>query len=179
MANVCSFELKVVGKHDNVCNFLTCFFGEEEYETSQMPTRVYDGTDCYNFDSSDPERTAAFLTGSCAWSVSSAFLDFSEPGNKNQILSFSKKHSLTLEFYSEECGMEFAEHYIIEKGKITTKEVVRFQEYYIEDVEDNLDDFLEEDFVKANGITKENYLEKFDGEDYLRLGGFGDCEFTI
>ena len=43
----------------------------------------------------------------------------------------------------------------------------------------NLDDFFEDDFVKANGITQENYKEKFDGEEWLRLGGFGDTGFTI
>ena len=179
MANVCSFDLKVIGIYKDVYDFCMCLLGDENFEDEQMPTRCYDGTYCYDFETVPPEKAEACITGSCAWSVKSAFIDYSEPDSKNQILAFSKAHSLTMEFYSEEGGMEFAEHYIVESGEITTQEVVRFQEYYIEDVEENIEDFLNNPFVKECGITKENYLERFDGEEWLRLGGFGNAEFTI
>ena len=176
MANVCSYTLKVVGKYQDVCNFYTCLIGVEDYEENQMSTRFYDA-ECYRVEEQG-SNTAFYILGSCAWSVQSSFIDYCESGEIS-VLSFSKKHHLSLEFYSEECGMEFAEHYIIRNGLITTKEVVKYREVSIEDIEEDPETFFNDEFVKENGITKENYLEKFDGEDWLYLGGFVGVDFTI
>ena len=176
MANVCSYDLKVVGKYEDVCNFYNCLIGEEAYEDNEMSTRIYDAECCKieGFGS----NTAFYITGSCAWSVLSSFIDYHESDGIS-ILDFSKNHCLTLEFFSEECGLEFAEHYIIENGLITTEEVAKYKEFYIEDVEDDINSFLEDELVQEKGITKENYKEKFSTDDWLYLGGFVDAEFTI
>lgn len=176
MANVCSYTLKAVGKYQDVCDFYSCLVGEEAYEDNQMSTRIYDA-ECYKVETFE-ENAAIYIVGSCAWSVISSFIDYCEPGSIS-VLAFSKKHRVTLEFFSEEGGLEFAEHYIIKKGSVTTKEVVKYKEFYIEDVEGDIESFLNDEFVQEKGITKENYLEKFGGEDWLYLGGFVDAEFTI
>ena len=141
-----------------------------------MATRIYDA-ECYQIEEHGSD-TAFYILGSCAWSVRSAFIDYCD-SDEISVLKFSKKHHLSLEFYSEECGMEFAEHYIIQNGFVTTKEVVDYKEVSIEDIEEDPEAFFNDDFVKENGITRENYLDKFDGEDWLYLGGFVGADFTI
>lgn len=177
MANVCSFDMKVVGRYQDVCNFYSCLQGVDEFEDSQMSTRIYDA-DCWEVNDADTENSFMLISGSCAWSVVTAFIDRSSSPDEPTAVSFSKDCNLSLEFFSEECGLEFAEHYIIKDGKILVEEEVKYSEYYIEDVEDDPETFFGDEFVKEHGITKENYLEKFDGEDWLRLGGF-EHNFTI
>lgn len=123
----------------------------------------------------------------CKWSVKSsmltAFKDICD------LYTLTKLYPISIEYYSEECGMGFQEHGIIYKGDFYgEEEVIDYMEIDVEDYkEDDFDKFFEENFAEEENIVdkygvdlttlKALFENSVECGEYLRLGGFSDWEF--
>lgn len=87
----------------------------------------------------------------------------------SSLIRESKLLNLTIEVFSEEYGVGFQEHYVIQNGNVIIDECVDAQEYVACEF-DTVEEFNEE---YGLNITK----EQFEEDDYIVIGGFGDWEF--
>ena len=107
------------------------------------------GTDEYDFywDKASGEYVSA-VSGYCAWAAHLCFLNgptsyYRGTVNEGSLFALhatclekeTAKLGLTVEIYSTENGCQFAEHYIIEKGKFVTDEIFDYSEYLLDDFE--------------------------------------------
>lgn len=177
MANDCYYRMRIAGKKENVKEFTRAMKGVDEYESCGVG-RVFDCTivDEFMLDESFVE----YLEGDCAWSILTAMRD---PSRENNVESLSKRLSLSVEAYSEEPGVGFAEHFGIINGEIIIDECVDYFECYLPDFEENIsyydDEFWNSELVKASGMSRENYESFVNTGGYITLGGYHNMEFSI
>lgn len=182
MANLCDYDMRIVGKKKNIQKFInaltqtgTIWMGRgAEANVTYEDT---DGNDC-----------VATVFGYCKWSIVSSLIDNAKSmrktpenwsfGSDDKVLTFitldeaSKIYNVDVEVYSEEPGCEFQEHYLIQKGKFIKDECVHYEEYFKGDFE------TKEDFEKEHDITISDEIWN-DGEDYYSVGGFKNWDFSI
>lgn len=178
MANICSFNMKVIGKHEDI---------EKFYNAMSQNGKIYMGRGAAAEISYHDD--CAFIDGWCKWSVISALIHNAqsmrtEPerwhwGNGDPselefitIVEATEKWNLVVEVYSEECGCCFQEHYVFDNGDILVDECVDYYEHWIEEYS------TKEEAEEELGIfisTK----EWEENEGYIIRGGFDDWEFTI
>lgn len=90
-------------------------------------------------DSNEDTIVEAIISGYCAWSVASCMMPggysyyetSGRPKGSNLILE-SKNLNIDIEVFSEESGMCFMEHLIIESGVVTTEECEDYEEQFDE-----------------------------------------------
>lgn len=106
--------------------------------------------DVYFVDEGESDgKFYSIATGDCAWSVYNCMFDGAHTYYAENVESsdLRQEHSTTIpilsqeldldiEIYSTEIGMEFAEHFLVEKGKIIKDECFRYEEIYKEDYPD-------------------------------------------
>ena len=140
MANNAYYEIKVVGRQDNVEAFVRAMLWEGEYE-QQGAGRVF-SCEVYGQGESN-NGYYVLLSGDC-----------------------------------EEGGFEFQEHFLIVNGEVEIDECIDWCEIDVEDIDEIEDDFWQQDWVVASGITKENAKEhEVDG--YVCIGGYDSWDFQI
>ena len=144
MANMCSFSMLVVGKHEDI---------EKFYDAMSQEGNIYMGrgaeAEIEYEDDYDEGKDRAQIDGWCKWSVQSALTDNAismrdnpdmwgwDEGTDTSKLEFitlleaTKKWNLVMEVFSEEPGCEFQEHYIFDNGTVLVDECVEYQEYWI------------------------------------------------
>lgn len=171
MANCCSYGMRIKGDKVNVEEFIRAMKWEGEYE-EQGTGRVYD---CDVYDEYELDgKYVVQCNGSCAWSVLSAMRQFD---NENNIEQLSARLNLIIEAFSEECGLQFMEHFAIDSGAVLCDDCIDWTCYCIDEIEE--EDFWEEygeDLIKA-GITKDNYMD-YVIDDRISIGGIEwDYEF--
>lgn len=88
---------------------------------------------------------------------------------ESSLLRESRLLNLTIEVFSEELGMEFQEHYVIENGVLLLEKEANCREY--ETTEFN----TVEEFSQTHELNISK--EQFESDDYIVVGGFGDWEF--
>ena len=181
MPNICSYAMQVKGKSENVKEFIKMI---------QVNYAFDDNGNCYNPDTKEPverhlwrvfdayvdedittgDERKVSLSGSCAWSVKSCMFEgfgtyqSQHPdGNGTTIPIESDRLQLTIEIFSEECGMCFMEHYVVVDGVVIIDECVDWEEYCTEDYE-TVEEMNEE---CGTNFTQ----EQFDEEDYISVGG--------
>lgn len=186
MPNICSYGMQVKGKAENV---------EEFIKMIQVNYAFDDNGNCYNPDNNKPvERhlwrvfdayvdedittgniRKVYISGSCAWSVLCCMFDGehtyqnSNPNAKGTTIPIeSARLQLTIEIFSEECGMCFMEHFVVVDGCIIINECVDYNEYCTEDYES-----VEE--MNENCGTSFTQ-EEFDEGGWISVGGM-DWEF--
>jgi hypothetical protein len=179
MANNCFYEMKVVGdKKKNIEEFISLL--NYTHPDGKCFARIF---------SADPDpieekdgKYSVFITGDCAWSVSSCmtnnFMSYAsedKTGKLTNLAEATKKLMLMVEIFSEEIGMEFAEHFIYSNGVCLVNDVTNYSEIWYDPEEYD----TVEDYIKAEGLdlTPEQIQDLKDGE-YVGLGGF-DKVFTI
>ena len=179
MANLCSFLMKVRGNKEDIIQF---------HKALNQEGKIWMGRGAET-DLVFEEDGAAFMSGTCKWSVISALVDnaismrtepnrwsFSEEDKDLEFVTLfeaCKKWNLIMEVYSEECGFEFQEHFICDKGEVLCDECVDWEEYDIYDYETREE--AEEDLnVK---FTDEEWENEDDGR--ICRGGFGEWIFEI
>lgn len=179
MANICSFSMYVRGNHGDI---------EQFYNAMNQKGNIYMGRGAdaeivwYDDD-------VAAIDGQCKWSIQSALIDNAismrkEPdkwywgeGISSKDFEFvtlfeaCKKWNIVMEVYSEECGCEFQEHYICDKGEVICDECVEYHEYCICDYETKTE--VEEEL----GIKITD--EEWEREDWIQRGGFENWDFEI
>ena len=172
MANNAYYEMKVVGRQDNVEAFVRAMIWEDEYE-QQGAGRVFS---CEVYEQGESNNGYyVLLSGDCAWSIQSAMRVANNPNN---IEKLSKKLELSIEAYCEEGGFEFQEHFLVVNGEVEIDECIDWSEIDVEDIDEIEDDFWQQDWVVASGITKENAKEHaVDG--YVSIGGYESWDIQI
>lgn len=173
--------MAITGKRDNVEALIQIM--QNDYDcTPDEPLhlwRVFSVEETMRMSYDDTEDIITVtLSGDCAWSVATCMLEGGYQAQHNSdgrcngttLEKETKRLGLVVEIYSEECGCEFMEHYIIASGEIITNECVEWLEYFM----DNFDDVT--DF---NETTGENWTEeqfKVYDEDTFEIGGM-DWDF--
>lgn len=181
MANLCSFSMMVRGEHSDI---------EQFYNAMNQKGNIYMGRGGESEINYDDEEGCAFIDGWCKWSVQSAMVDnaismrtnpdrwYWGDGVSSEGLEFitlfeaCKKWNLVMEVYSEECGCEFQEHYICDKGDVICDECVEWSEYDLEEYE------TKEEAEEELGIelTDEEWANR---DDRVTRGGFENWDFEI
>ena len=188
MPNYCSYSMCVVGKKENVEEFIKVMqadydYGAMKFSYDRHMFRVFKA-DCDEVEERFDGRFQTIITGYCAWSVSSCMLesgyygDFKETYGVNfrgtTLLIESEKLGLDIEVYSEEGGMCFQEHYIIIKGEMVRDECVDWQEFWVEEFETK--EKAEEELEMS--ITDEEWKFALEEGRFMR-GGFLNWDFEI
>ena len=182
MANICSFLMKVRGKHEDI---------EKFYNAMMQKGNIYMGRGADAEIVYDDENGTAQIDGWCKWSVVSAMVTNaesmrSEPdhwywgdGVSANDLEFitlfeaCKRWNIDMEVYSEESGCCFQEHYVVIDGDVVCDECVEWNEYFVEDYETK----EEAEAELGIEITDEEWES---GEDnYISRGGFENWDFEI
>ena len=150
MPNICCYEMKIIGKKENVNKLITYLQAFYDYNSSAEVCKE-DKHFFRVFDAYVDEQTDqyAIVSGSCAWSVTSCML---HQGNINYYTDFKKRYpkifqgtcmeetteelDLKVEIFSEEPGEGFMEHYLIDKGKILIDDCVDYYEEYDEETDE-------------------------------------------
>jgi hypothetical protein len=182
MANLCSFLMKVRGHKDDIIQFHKAL-------TQDGKIWMGRGADAdLKFDGDD----AAVMSGTCKWSIQSALIDnaismrtdsrkwyFGE-GLSSKDFEFitlyeaCERWNLVMEVYAEECGCQFQEHFICDKGDDICNDCVDWEEYFVEDYETKEE--AEEDLEIT--ITDEEWATGLEEGRFTR-GGFESWDFEI
>ena len=162
MPNYCDYQMKLRGAKENVQKFIAYLKADYSYNNGKWECsedrhffRVFEAAHDPGEDTVDVSgETISTVGGYCAWSVFSCLFEGNhtyydqwkndgENFKGTHILEASKELDLDIEIYSEEAGVGFMEHYLIEKGELL--------------VDDCFDDFREiedEDgeWIKTGGV---------------------------
>lgn len=172
MANNAYYEMKVVGRQDNVEAFVRAMLWEGEYE-QQGVGRVFS---CEVYEQGESNNGYyVLLSGDCAWSILSAMR---KEYNPNNIEKLSEKLELSIEAYCEECGFEFQEHFLVVNGDVEIDECIDWDELCVDELNQLADEFWQQDYVIESGITKENAKE-YAVDGYVCIGGYESWNFQI
>lgn len=181
MANLCSFLMKVRGNKDDIDRFCKAI---------QQEGNIWIGRGA-NISVDFEDEDLACLTGDCKWSIQSALIDNAVSMREHperwhfgdiDVSSFEfitlyqacARWNLVMEAYSEECGNQFQEHFICDKGVILSDDCVDWEEYWVDGYETKEE--AEEDFgIKITDEEWESGLK----EGYFTRGGFEYWDFEI
>lgn len=169
MANNCCFDMKIVGKEDSVREFIRSLKWEDEFEHNGLG-RTFSFYEDESTLAHDPRPGSNLISimgfGDCAWSVLSAMTK--ESGYDRTLESETERLGICVELYSSEPGCCFQEHYIINNGEFLKDESVDYNEYFIdEDDEELIQELLEE--LK---ISREELFENINDNGDYTTGGF-------
>lgn len=181
MANYCSYWMKACGKKKDCLKLLEVMQRDYKGTADDQPHlwRVFEAGSTKETDNSIE------ISGYCAWSVKSCMFDGDgtyqsddSTGKGTTIDKLSKELNLDIEIFSEEPGMEFAEHYIIMNGEVTLEEETDYSELYIEEYETREEANEDLGLSGADEITPEEWEEAQD-EIFIYRGGYVDTPFSI
>lgn len=195
MANDCNYEMKVTGHPEDIKEFIKVIqadynYIKQEFSYERHLYRVFEAEYC-ELEEEDAENNiwSCIIYGYCAWSVYCCMLEgpstyYNEnypyhtvyiDGKNIEILSKgtslikeSAKLNLTIEVFSEEIGMGFQEHFVIEYGECIINECVDYKEYYW----DKKEHPTLEEFNAEHGTNFT--LEDDSDQDTFYIGGFGE-----
>lgn len=179
MANICGFSMCVKGNHQDIESF---------YNAMSQNGNIYMGRGAEAEIQYEDEESRAFIDGWCKWSICSALISNAismrtEPETWHfgdvdvsqlefiTLMEACERWNLIVEVYSEECGCEFQEHYVVDHGKVVCNECVDYYEYCLDDYETK-EEAEEELGIK---ITDEEWR---DG-GFISRGGFEEWDFEI
>lgn len=185
MPNICFGYITAIGRKDCLEEFANILCADYNYNNmtfSHKPHmfRIFDVYPGDEYDQIEGLRYQADFMIECAWSLSSCmFNDYSlsyyqtlkdkykENFFGTTITEVAKKLNLQIEMSSEEVGMEFQEHYIIDNyGNVLEDECYHYFEEYIGDY-DSFDDYVR-DYDNEPRITEEEFNEtKNNGGSYV------------
>jgi hypothetical protein len=178
MANICDFDMRVRGSHDNIEKFYNAMRqnGNIIMGRGADAELIYDDDDYAN------------INGWCKWSVSSALINnaismrtepnmwyFGDGVDVSKIefitlIEACQKWNLDMEVFSEEPGCCFQEHIMVINGEVVVDECEEWNEY-------DLDDFDTKEEAEEELGIKITDLEWEDG-GYISRGGF-EWDFEI
>lgn len=188
MANICEFEMKIVGSFENMQKF---------YEALTQENDIWIGRGAGDTDIRyDENKQSAIIDGWVPWSIKSALViaanDMKEEKEINQLCFYDgihqkkkicnncltlweacKLYNIVMEVYSEEEGMQFQQHILCNKGKVEIDDTVDWYEYDEYDFEDYETKEEAEEGLKIV-LSEEEWQDK-----YVTSGGFKNWDFQI
>lgn len=188
MANYCYYSMCVIGNKDGLEEFIKVIkadynYGTMEFSYDRHLFRVFEADDD-EIEEIGPNLYQVIISGNCAWSVASCMFDnhstsyysslkrdYPDAFRGTTLPLESERLNLRIEVFSEECGMEFQEHYVIINGEVIVDECVDYSEYCLEEFATKEDAEEELDIE----ITD----EEWETEEYIKRGGFESWDFGI
>lgn len=197
MPNFCSYEMKVKGAKEKVEEFIKVIQSHYDYykqifDFDRHLYRVFEA-DTVEMEEEEEGVWSVIIYGDCAWSVYSCMMEGEHtyyndnkdahvimlngisqeiPSRGTSLIKESKNLGLVIEVYSEESGVGFQEHYIIDNGEVLVDKCVEYREYYWD----------KDEFPTIESFNKEYELDvqedDFDGE-YCTTGGFDEWYYSI
>ena len=173
--------MHVKGLPENVREFYEIL----NYEKDIYFSRIFDAELGPSYPCNDG-TIVSDIFGACAWSVWSCMFSgdgtyFGEDAVKpredgrSNIFIESKRLSLKIEIYSEEPGVGFAEHYIVDNGVMIENEECKYEEYWVDDINPLTKENIEEELGIA--ITTDEFKAAVKDGVIIR-GGF-NAEYTF
>ena len=176
MSNYCSFELKAVGKKENLIKLheimnrrYNCTENDEEHLWRVFEANIIDT------ELREDGNFVAIITGNCAWSVYSSMTaeehsyydDYKirKDGKKNKgscLENESKNLNLNIEVFSTETDIGFQEHLIIKNGELIINNCKDYADYSASWFDDNEEKDSIELLEDLNQKFNTNY--KYNGE---------------
>lgn len=164
MANYCAFMMKITGEKKSIKEIIEMMKWKGRFSENGLG-RIYDihlSTSIDELDNSVSGIISCELYGGCAWSVLSAMRD--DNGRREVSLeSESKRLDLVIEVFSEETGMEFQEHVLIDKGEVLIDECVDYQEHFVGD---------HTTIQQYNDEYGTDFTEDMVNDEHVYVGGF-------
>lgn len=153
MPNYCNYGMKIKGQKENVeklVSYLKADYYYKEDGTVECSAdkhffRIFEVEETHSENEGD--LYSSMVYGYCAWSVYSCMMQgehtyynrFKEKDKKEfygtHMVEATNELDLEVEIFSEESGMGFMEHYIIDKGKVLVDDCVDWRELYDEEGE--------------------------------------------
>ena len=171
MANNCEFSIKVVGKRENVEEFMGMITPKSYRGGTQLGRVFYLEVEPFTpAHRAGKEGYGSIIAyGDCAWSLKSAFRIESD----DLFLKEIKRLDLVVEAFSTEPGNTFQEHLLVNRGEIEIFECVDYYELDVEAM--NKDPEYKQQSMDQHDLTEEHINENaVDG--YLKIGGLDDYE---
>jgi hypothetical protein len=206
MPNYCDYAIKVTGYPSSLGKFIEVIKSDYNYNdlhfvksNKQHLYRVF-RSDLCEFYNIGGDLFSAEIRGYCAWSVYSCMMEgdltylsdstkFDKAVTRGTIehgtslIRLCKELNILLEAYSDEPGMVFQEHYVIDNfGNVLVDEEKDDVIWY-----DILEIETEEQFLKEYPDATEKVVEEFkkhkaNGEEFFNYGGYfhniNECKFT-
>ena len=199
MPNLCDFDMLVEGKKKDVDTFTKWLEADYHYFVDDSGIPKLECSSDYHFyrvfdvyydeiNAKDDEVIRQIISGDCAWSVTVCMLrncgslyykrteddEFKDIRKDIDLIEASWLLNLKIEVYSKEPGMCFAEHYLIDNGKLVIDDCTEYQEICL--VEYKTKGQAEEDLNTA--ITEEEWNKRYENEGWVSRCDW-DFEFTI
>lgn len=178
MAN-CEFEMKVKATTEENLEKFTKILQYDDKESNLY--RIFESS--IYFD--DPrDSLVANIYGTCARSVHTCMGEgvgsyyndnkYSVTNKGTSLQRLTKELNLIVEVFSSEPGCGFMEHYVIDKGNVTTKDVVNYMSVYPLDYRDR------QEAIEETGadISEEEWDKALEEDEYIDIGGI-PWEYTI
>ena len=183
MANICSVEMKIVGKRPNIELFISAL---------EQKNKVYMGRGLYITDLEfDDEAGCAILSGDCKWSIQSALIECAIRMRENPSIRLFKEvedpkeltfltldeacgmYNVSVEAFSTEPGCQFSEHYIVTPSGIEENETCEYIETWLDHGEYPTKEAAEKELKVS--ITDEDW----ENEASIVIAGGFDVHYSI
>ena len=199
MPNICDFDMLVEGKKKDIDTFTKWLEADYHYFVDDSGVPKLECSSDYHFyrvfdvyydeiDAEDDEVIRQVISGDCAWSVTVCMLrncgslyykrseddEFKDIRKDIDLIQASWLLNLKIEVYSKESGMCFAEHYLIDNGKMIIDDCTEYQEICL--VEYETKEQAEEDLNTT--ITEEEWDKRYENEGWVSRCDW-DFKFTI
>lgn len=173
MANTCFYEIKVTGRKNDVDRVFEVLRNENNQERLIRQDLVsMDDVDRVDIENNKIISREGY--GECAWSLAcSLCIDECQEGTIN-LQQLSRKYNVVIEAMSEECGMEFCEHYLFDKGDTVMDETYDYQEIELDDEDLTLGDFNK---MTEQELTQEEFDKLRSKESWYSYYGDPNRDF--
>lgn len=163
MPNYCDFAMKVVGKKTDCRTFMS------KLKSYSVPNHFWRIFEANGYDEeTHGDQTSLYIEGYCAWSLESCCRASGYSKGVDLFDVNTRELNLKLEAFSSEYGMGFEEHYIYDNGECKACECIDVTEYFWDRTEFPTYQEFKEEYPDAPPE------EKFDLEDSVVVGGYGD-----
>ena len=182
MPNYCDYEMKVIGKKEDIQRLLNCLQADYNYRAGKPEHkhffRVFEAEEAGTAKDNGNGTYTQYIYGYCAWSVWSCMME-----GRSTYYSDCKEHygedfmgttlveqsqGLTIEVFSEEPGMEFSEHYIFKNGECVCNEETKI---------------AQGGYTKSGKPTKRIDWDTYEGDTIIfnsfREGETGDFVYSV
>ena len=165
MANLCEFDMRIVGTRENVGELISLLKYEGKGKVKGFG-RTYEVYVVNEWEENG--LSYADIAGDCAWSVLTSLI---ETASDENLITETKRLNLALEVYSNEPGFAFSEHFIIARGRKICDECADYTEIKVSELSEEELDALS----KRTGQDVTTLLETAaENDGYYGVSGFGE-----
>lgn len=179
MANYCEYDMHVCGAEGDVNEFVSIL--QRKHNKRRLPdARIYSAEVYSSYNDADGNYVACIF-GDCAWSVFTSMLYGKYDMDKGlgliitTLVDESRILNLKIEVWSQEVGIGFQEHYLLNYGDVIDESEKEVDVYYFDQSEYDESLSLDEKFdayKRENDIPENLHLYDFDDNGECIKGGF-------